>query len=120
MIKKRILLIEDEPMVRELIEAMLEMLEQTVTSFETPVEALTYFEEKPSEFDLVITDHSMPTMTGLVLAQKIKEVRPDIPVVITTGHSSSQIQRQMEGNGTYLVLEKPFSLQKLEKIVQSV
>jgi len=120
MSKKRILLVDDEQIVKELTETMLAALDHQVRSFEDAGEALALFGQDSSSFDLVITDQSMPCMTGVELAKKLKEIRPDLPVVISTGHSSQQIEEQLDGlAGTY-VLEKPFNLSQLEALIQSL
>ena len=116
---KKILLIDDEQIVKELTETMLETLDHQVISFEDADEAFSYFSGHSKEFDLVITDQSMPTMTGVELAKKIKEISPLMPVIISTGHSSQQIQEQLDTNSSCLVLEKPFNLDQLEKLVKS-
>ncbi len=61
--------------------------EYQVTPRTSSVEALEAFRAKPDEFDLVITDMTMPNMTGLELAPRLREIRPDIPIIICTGFS---------------------------------
>ncbi len=67
---------------------ILKKLGYRVHALESPVDALALFQSRPADFDLVITDMTMPQMTGVGLSEKVKAIRPDIPVIICTGHSS--------------------------------
>lgn len=67
---------------------MLERLGYTVTARNNSIEALATFQIQPDHFDLVITDQTMPGMTGVDLARRMLQIRPDIPIILCTGFSS--------------------------------
>ena len=83
-----ILFVDDEEAITDMIGQILDRLGYKVETETSPATALELFQSKPYNFDLVITDMTMPQMTGVKLSEKLKDIRPDIPVVICTGHSS--------------------------------
>jgi PAS domain S-box-containing protein len=85
---ERILLVDDELAIVKMGSQMLEKLGYRVTSRTSSVEALSLFRSKPHDFDLVITDMTMPNMTGADLAMELMRVRRDIPVILCTGYSN--------------------------------
>ena len=117
---ERILFVDDEPTLIEVGVHMLEFLGYKVTARTSSVEALELFKTKPEEFDLVITDMTMPHMTGDILAQKLMEIRPSIPVIICTGFSeriSAEKARQMGIQGFAM---KPLVMEDLARIIREV
>ncbi|MCP3954438.1 MAG: response regulator, partial [Desulfobacterales bacterium] len=72
-----------------------------------PVDALDLFKSRPGEFDLVITDMTMPQMTGSKLSKKLKDIRPDLPVMISTGHSSLIDEEKAKAMGIDAYVMKP-------------
>lgn len=84
---ERILLVDDEVGLAQVGKQMLERLGYEVVGLSDPIEALHVFQKKPQAFDLVISDLTMPRMTGIQLAKKIKEIRPGIPVILSSGFS---------------------------------
>ncbi len=85
---ERILFVDDEDFQADIGKRMLERLGYRVTAKTNSVEALDLFRQTPDEFDLVITDMTMPDMTGDVLARKLISIRPDIPIIVCTGYSA--------------------------------
>jgi PAS domain S-box-containing protein len=85
--QERILLVDDEQPLVEIGKQMLERLGYTVASRTSSIEALALFKAQPNRFDLVITDIVMPNMTGEKLAEKLMDIRADIPVIFCTGYS---------------------------------
>ena len=83
-----ILFVDDEESILRLTQKILKRLGYKVETSLNPLQAMDLFQSKPDSFDLVITDMTMPQMTGVKLAQKLKEFQPDLPVIICTGHSS--------------------------------
>jgi len=77
-----------------------------------PVEALDLFKSKPDRFDLIITDMTMPQMTGVKLSEKLMEIRSDIPVIICTGHSSLIDEEKSKLLGIAAYVMKP--IRKME------
>ena len=86
--KERILFVDDEELLADLGKIMLERLGYHVTARKKSLEALEVFQNQPGDFDLVITDQTMPGMTGTDLARRILRIRPDIPIILCTGYSS--------------------------------
>jgi len=86
--KERILLIDDEEILVEMGRTMLERLGYKVTVRTSSIDALVTFQNQPDKFDAVITDQTMPVMTGIDLARRVLQIRPDIPIVLCTGYSS--------------------------------
>ena len=87
--KERVLFIDDEEFLVEWGQALLERMGYEVTAMNDSTEAFETFSSDPSRFDLVITDQTMPGFTGLNLARELLKIRPDIPIILCTGHSDS-------------------------------
>ncbi len=85
--RESVLLIDDEEDVLEMMHSMIEKLGYQVISRNSSIEALDTFRNHPSQFDLVITDQTMPEMTGLELVEQLMRIRPDIPVILCTGYT---------------------------------
>lgn len=83
-----ILFIDDEASIVNMNRQILERLGYQVDTRMNPEDALNLFQSRPQAYDLVITDMTMPQMTGVQLAERLKKLRSDIPVIICTGHSS--------------------------------
>jgi len=99
---------------------MLQTLGYSVASFTSSIEALEEFENNQYEYDLVITDQTMPEITGDVLVQKFKEIRPDIPIILCTGFSAKIDKQRAEEIGAARFLLKPVSVRELGQIVEEV
>jgi two-component system, cell cycle sensor histidine kinase and response regulator CckA len=114
-----ILVVDDDPIIAGLEKKILERLGYTVTMMVTSPGALNTFTDNPAAFDLVITDMSMPDMTGLQMAEQMLAVRPDLPIIVCTGFSekiNEQIARDMGIKG-YLM--KPIVISQLACMVRS-
>jgi DNA-binding NtrC family response regulator len=95
------------------MEMLLNRLGYQVRRFQKPEEALAHFQAGPADYDLVITDLAMPGMTGDNLAAALLHIRPDIPILITTGVIDSPILKKVEAIGVCNVLLKPVSAETL-------
>jgi PAS domain S-box-containing protein len=104
---ERILFIDDEPSLAEMGHQRLERLGYKVESTTSPIEALNLFRSKPDRFDLVITDLTMPEMTGDKLLKEIINIRPDIPIILCTGFSEKIDEKKANAIGAAHYLEKP-------------
>ncbi|MBI9074154.1 MAG: response regulator [Desulfatibacillum sp.] len=118
--KEHILFIDDEPDLLQLGRQMLEHLGYQVTTFDNPPEALKAFKQSSHVFDCVIMDQTMPVMTGGVLAQRILEVRPDIPIVLCTGYSEIMTEEKAWALGIKGYMMKPLELFRLSTTVREV
>ena len=83
----RILFIDDEVLLAEMGEDLLKRLGYTVSAYSRGSEALAAFMEDPAQFDLVVTDQTMPGMTGTELAGRLLAIRPELPIILCTGYS---------------------------------
>lgn len=117
---ERILLVDDEKPIVQLEKQMLERLGYQVTTRTSSPDALQAFTAAPDSFDLVITDMSMPNMTGDRLAKHLIAIRPDIPIIISTGFSERINQEKAETIGIKGFLMKPIIKSEMAKIVRKV
>ena len=92
---------------------MLSRLGYVVEAVVRSPDALEMFTSDPSAFDLIITDQTMPALTGQQLAQCIKKVRADIPILLTTGFSSSISPEALKRSGIKQVIHKPFTRKEI-------
>ncbi|MEJ2731741.1 MAG: PAS domain S-box protein, partial [Deltaproteobacteria bacterium] len=117
---ENILFIDDEETLIDLGESMLKKLGYRVQTRTRPDEALEIFGAAPDRFDLVISDMTMPGMTGDILAAELMKIRSDIPVIICTGYSE-RIDEQRAGDlGIKGLIMKPFTIRGLSKTVRAV
>jgi len=112
-----ILYVDDDHDIAQLGKEMLETLGYDVVISTKSEEALELFRADPKDFDLVITDQSMPVLTGTQLASEIKLVRKDIPVILVSGFSSSILSRELADSGIEYCIAKPVVINELEQIV---
>jgi CheY-like chemotaxis protein len=116
----RILFVDDEAAVRDVTQEWL-----THLGYETVVrangrEALETFQANPQLFDLVITDYTMPDMTGVTLTQEIQRLRPGIPIVLCTGFHQVMDSEPIQALGLTAFLLKPFTLKDLGVTIQRI
>jgi CheY-like chemotaxis protein len=114
-----ILFIDDEKSLVDLGQQILERLGYKVTIRTSSVEALELFIEQPDKFDLVITDMTMPNMTGDELAGKLMSIREDIPVILCTGYSERISQERAHDLGIKEFILKPIVMRELAIKVRS-
>jgi len=117
---EHILLVDDEAALVDTGARLLEGLGYRVTGTTAPLEALEIFTTDPAGFDLVITDQTMPTMTGEVLVGHLMKVRPDIPVIVCTGYSRSLTKEAAERLGIKALAFKPLARKDLAQLVRNV
>lgn len=112
-----ILLVDDEDQVVQVTGQILKSLGYTVVGKTSPAEALSFFIDTSGEIDLVLTDLTMPELTGLELSKKIKEVRPDIPIILFTGYSDQVSKNAAVEAGVNEYCMKPISMRDLSSVV---
>jgi CheY-like chemotaxis protein len=118
--KGRILFVDDEDPVVRLSQEILERLGYEVVACGDSLEALQAFQEASQRFDLVITDQTMPRMTGDMLVQALRRIRPDIPIILCTGFSYTINAEQAEALGIDAWLTKPWQTRDLAHTIQHV
>ncbi len=114
----RILLVDDESALLHLGQKQLKNLGYEVDIRNDPMDALAAVSESPQDFDLMITDMTMPGMTGDVLVEKVLEIRPDLPVILCTGYSSKIDRKRSRDIGVSGYIEKPFNRNQLARAVE--
>ncbi|MBW1703373.1 MAG: response regulator, partial [Deltaproteobacteria bacterium] len=115
---ERILFIDDEPGLVEIGRVMLGKLGYDVVVRTSSIEALELFRTKPDEFDLVITDMTMPNMTGDKLAKELMQIRPDIPIILCTGFSKRITEEKAKEIGIKAFVMKPLVMRDLANTVR--
>ena len=115
-----ILFVDDEPAIVDLNHQRLERLGYQVKSIQKPEEALDWFKADPDQFDVIITDMTMPQMTGDRLTKEILKIRPEMPVIICTGYSERMSEKDAEGLGVRKYLEKPIGLRNMALALREV
>jgi len=102
-----VMIVDDEPALVALAEETLTELGYGAVAFDSGVLALQAFRAEPERFDLVLTDETMPGLTGTELAREINQLRPEIPIVIMSGYSDMPLRERAEAAGVAAVLGKP-------------
>ena len=117
---ERILFVDDEALVVMMGEGLLRGLGYEVTAKTSSRQALELLKQDPSRFDLVITDQTMPEMTGVELAKQILAVRPEVPVILCTGFSHLVDDDSAKAAGIKGFAMKPLTEGELARIVRQV
>jgi len=117
---EHILLIDDEEMLVEMGRHMLERLGYRVTTRQSSIEALTTFQNQPQSFHLVITDQTMPFMTGSDLARRMLQIRPDLPIILCTGYSSIISAEKARSLGIRGFALKPLVKKDIGRLIREV
>jgi len=118
--KGRILLIDDEEILAEMGQAMLERLGYEVTVHTGSLDALSDFQNQPDRFDAVITDQTMPGITGMELAQRMLQIRPDLPIILCTGYSNLVNEEQAKRCGIKGFAMKPMTKKEMATLLKDV
>ncbi len=116
----RVLFVDDEEDITAIGKAMLEKLGFRVTAMSDSTSALAEIQSRPNDFDLVITDLTMPHFTGLHLAEEIAGIRDDLPVVLITGMGDDTREQVKDHPGIRGIVHKPFSLETLQRTITEV
>jgi len=117
---ERILFVDDEPIVGRSTEELLKRLGYAVTRCGQSEEALARFRQAPQDFDLIITDWAMPGMSGTELVSAMKEVRPDIPMLLVSGFVGALVEETAKMMGIGEVLVKPVNPELLAQAADLV
>ena len=115
-----VLLIDDEAPIVRMVRMMLEKLGYRVTAYTNGPDALNDFTIDPWKFDIVISDRSMPHMSGIQLAEKLISIRPETPIIICTGFLNEDDERIAGSIGVKGFLLKPVGISDLARMVRKV
>ena len=117
---EHILFIDDEPALAKMGKQLLESLGYQVEMITKSSEALKLFRKKPDKFDLVITDMTMPNITGEKLAIELMNIRPDIPVILSSGFNYNIDEKKAMALGIRAFISKPVLKQEIAKTIRNV
>jgi CheY-like chemotaxis protein len=117
---ERILFVDDEEMMSDVSKERLRSLGYKVTASTNSKRALSIFRARPDRFDLVITDYTMPNLTGIDLAVELLKIRPDIPVILYTGQRDASLPEKVQEAGIREFLRKPLVKLELAQAIRRV
>jgi PAS domain S-box-containing protein len=115
-----ILFVDDEISIVNMMERNLSRLGYHLETKLNPREAVELFQSKPDRIDLVITDMTMPQMTGIQLSEALRQIRPDLPIILCTGHSDLINEDKAEQLGIAAFVMKPVAKQEMARIIRDV
>lgn len=115
--KRQILLVDDEGIVLNSVQRALERMGYIVTAEKDSEAALDHFRKSPQEFDLIITDQTMPRLTGVELSEEAMRIRPDMPVILCTGFSEVISEQEAKNMGIKELLMKPATTKDLGEAI---
>ncbi|MBF0609656.1 MAG: PAS domain S-box protein [Magnetococcales bacterium] len=118
--KGHVLVVDDEVAILGFLREHLAGEGFKVTACNTSLEALVTFESNPQKFNLVITDQTMPEMTGLELVQRLLTIQPKLPIILCTGYSREVNEVTARGYGIHTFLKKPVELAKLNEALREI
>jgi PAS domain S-box-containing protein len=117
---EKILFVDDEVLLLDMGKQLMERLGYQVDIRANPMDALETFRSDPHEFDLVITDMTMPHMTGDTLIRAMKDIRPDIPVILCTGFSEKVNEEMAREMGIDKYIEKPLRKNEISLAIREI
>lgn len=117
---ERILVVDDEEDIASMCKEGFEFLGYKVDQFVSSIEALEFFKEKHSDIDIVVTDQTMPELTGIELAKEMRIVDDSVPVILCSGYTGSVTKSKIDEAGISQFLMKPVTVQGLSKEIQSL
>ena len=116
--KRRVLVVDDDAALLGLSHAMLTRLGYDVVGCAKSSDALATFAATPEQFDLLVTDYTMPALTGTQLVIACRQLRPDLPVLLYTGWATVPDTEHTPALGQMVVLRKSFSLHELDRALR--
>ncbi len=117
---RRILFVDDEEQLVTVAKVMLERMGCRVDGYSDPAHALAALRERPGDFDLLITDLSMPGMSGLTVIQTARALRADLPIILTSGNARSADAAAARTAGAAEIVEKPATPQDLLPVIERI
>jgi DNA-binding NtrC family response regulator len=108
-----VMIVDDEAALVALTEETLALLGYEPVGFKSSAAALRAFQAQPQRFDAVLTDEAMPGITGTELAREVRQLRPDIPIILMSGFRGAQLAARAASCGVNEVLRKPLQSREL-------
>lgn len=118
--EERILIVDDEEILLEMQQRAIQNLGYCVETCTNCIEALKLFAGRPHSFDLVMTDYCMPQMTGIDFAKELMGIRPDIPVILSSGYIGMAAERNALEAGIRALLLKPLTIRATVETIRRV
>jgi len=115
---ERILFVDDEALLARMAQETLDRLGYSVTAHTNAVEALAAFRAQPDTFDVVVTDHTMPAITGPELIRELMQIRPDVPIILISGLGGTLSTQVIEELGIREVMMKPIDVRELSHAIR--
>ena len=115
---ERVLVVDDEEQVLMVASLLLEKLGYRVTAMVSSVEALRYFEQNTESIDLLLTDMTMPGLTGLQLSREALKIKPELPIILCTGFSETINEKKAKAEGVREFLLKPIGKMDFAKAIR--
>ena len=117
---EQVLFVDDEEVLVSLGKDVLSKLGYKVVAETSSVKALALFKENPEKFDIIVSDTTMPDLTGIQLARSVRQVAPDIPIVLCTGYSRQIDEHVLNELGVEYLLIKPYEVSELAVIMRTL
>lgn len=117
---RHVLLIDDDASVLKISTLMLKRMGYTISAYDNPLAALDAVRNDPTAFQIVITDYNMPVMAGLEIAAAVRDLCPDLPVVVTSGNVDDQLRTGAARAGVAELISKPFTASELSAKIERI
>ncbi len=117
---ERILLVDDEPALVEIGQQLLQLLGYQVTTQSSSPQALELYSKNPGAFDLLVTDYTMPVMTGTQLAEAVLKINPDLPVILMSGLETTNIEAKAKRVGVRGIINKPIVIKEIAVLIRDL
>jgi len=117
---KRILFVDNDTLLVPMMQEILQNIGYAVTAMISSTETLALFKQAPNRYDLIITDLTMPDLSGDKLAEEILAIRPEIPIILITGDTDLIDDAMIQQSGIHTVIEKPFLIKYLAKVIKLI
>ncbi len=114
------MIVDNEEHLVFLMKTILGRLGYNVTAMSNSLETLEIFKKDPQRYDLIITDLTMPHLTGDKLASEVIAIRPDMPVIIATGYTDAVDSEKVKQSGITAFVSKPYKKQDLAKTIRLI
>jgi signal transduction histidine kinase len=118
--RKHVLVVDDEPMLVSIASRLLTRDGYRVSAFTDAAEALGVLRASPRDFDLVITDFNMPRMSGLEMAQAVRLIRPDVPIILSSGFLTQELEDEAIAAGVDVLVSKTDLVTTLSRVVATL
>jgi CheY-like chemotaxis protein len=116
----RIMVVDDEEMMSAMLHEFLTMHGAQITSFMSPLDALQAFKQQPDEVDMVITDETMPGLSGIHLAEQMLKLKPGLPIILCTGYSEHATAELAAEAGLAAFFYKPMIMDEVLQKIQEI